>query len=242
MLKEIKKAMFKKNKDIIVQTNEIPVDVLKNFLLTFPHNLPKYFKDIPANFVDEQKRPIRSKKTVKSCSGFINLFKRCIVFTSPYDIELFIENKEIRGSVGGHDWKRYLHHHADWQFINYVKSDYAFILKFMPFFNIRSPYNLIITNPWWHLNSFETIPGIVNCKEPLDLNIFIPIKKNQTHLFIPQGSPLAYINFETDEQLNLVYKNKNYKYSDWMGLHYTFSNLKNKLVNNIIKKIHGTNI
>ena len=234
--------LFKKNKDIIVQTNEIPVDVLKNFLLTFPHNLPKYFKDIPANFVDEQKRPIRSKKTVKSCSGFINLFKRCIVFTSPYDIELFIENKEIRGSVGGHDWKRYLHHHADWQFIDYVKSDYAFILKFMPFFNIRSPYNLIITNPWWHMNSFETVPGIVNCKEPLDLNLFIPIKKNQTHLFIPQGSPLAYINFETDEQLNLVYKNKNYKYSDWMGLHYTFSNLKNKLVNNIIKKIHGTNI
>lgn len=221
------------------------MDVLKNFLLTFPHNLPKYFKDIPANFVDEQKRPIRSKKTVKSCSGFINLFKRCIVFTSPYDIELFIENienKEIRGRVGGHDWKRYLHYHANWQFIDYVKSDYAFILKFMPFFNIRSPYNLIITNPWWHMNSFETVPGIVNCKEPLDLNIFIPIKKNQTHLFIPQGSPLAYINFETDEQLNLVYKNKNYKYSDWMGLHYTFSNLKNKLVNNIIKKIHGTNI
>ena len=242
MLKEIKKAMFKKNKDIIVQTNEIPVDVLKNFLLTFPHNLPKYFKDIPANFFDEQKRPLRSKKTVKSCSGFINLFKRCIVFTSPYDIELFIENKEIRGSVGGHDWKRYLHHHADWQFIDYVKSDYAFILKFVPLFSIRSPYNLIITNPWWHMNSFETVPGIVNCKEPLDLNLFIPIKKNQTHLFIPQGSPLAYINFETDEQLNLVYKNKNYKYSDWMGLHYTFSNLKNKLVNNIIKKIHGTNI
>ena len=218
------------------------MDVLKNFLLTFPHNLPKYFKDIPANFVDEQKRPIRSKKTVKSCSGFINLFKRCIVFTSPYDIELFIENKEIRGSVGGHDWKRYFYYHANWQFIDYVKSDYAFILKFVPLFSIRSPYNLIITNPWWHMNSFETVPGIVNCKEPLDLNLFIPIKKNQTHLFIPQGSPLAYINFETDEQLNLVYKNKNYKYSDWMGLHYTFSNLKNKLVNNIIKKIHGTNI
>ena len=128
MLKEIKKVMFKRNRDIIIQTNEMPVEVLKNFLLTFPQNLPKYFKDIPVNFFDEQKRQIRSKKTVKSCSGFINLFKRCIVFTSPYDIELFIENKEIRGSVGGHDWKRYLHHHADWQFIDYVKSDYAFIL------------------------------------------------------------------------------------------------------------------
>ncbi len=229
--------MFKKNKNIIIQTNEIPVEVLKNFLLTFPHNLPKYFKDIPVNFFDEQKRQkIRSKKSVKSCSGFINLFKRCIVFTSPYDIELFIENKEIRGSVGGHPWNRYLHRHADWQFIDYVKSPYAFILKFMTFFNIKCPYNLIVTNPWWHMNSFEMIPGIVNCKEPLELNIFIPIKKNQTHLFIPQGTPLAYINFETDEQLTLIYKNEGYKHSDFLGLHYSFSNFKRKMVNNIIKK------
>ena len=242
MLKESKKVMFRKNKDIIIQTNEIPVDILKKFLLTFPHNMPKYFKDIPSHFFDNQKRQIRSKKTIKSCSGFINLFKRSIVFTSPYDIELFIEPKEIKGHfdikgmVGGSIWHRYLHHHADWQFIDYVKSDYAFILKFMPFFNIRCPYNLILSNPWWHMNSFEIIPGIVNCKEPEDLNIFIPIKKGQTYLFIPQGAPLAYINFETDEELNLIYRHKNYKYSDFLGLHYSFSNLKRKVVNNIIKK------
>jgi|TARA_R100001530_G_C4266193_1_gene141859 hypothetical protein len=228
--------LFKKNKDIIVQTNEIPVDVLKNFLLTFPHNLPKYFKDIPANFFDEQKRPIRAKKTVKSCSGFINLFKRCIVFTSPYDIELFIEKDGIKGSVGAHPWNRYIQPHANWQFIDYVKSPYAFVLKFMPFFLIKCPYNLIVTNPWWHMNSFETVPGIINCKEPLELNIFIPIKKNQTHLFIPQGTPLGYIHVETDQQLNLIYKNKGYKHSDFLGLHYSFSNLKRKVVNNIIKK------
>ena len=106
----------------------------------------------------------------------------------------------------------------------------------MPFFNIRCPYNLILSNPWWHMNSFEIIPGIVNCKEPEDLNIFIPIKKGQTYLFIPQGAPLAYINFETDEELNLIYRHKNYKYSDFLGLHYSFSNLKRKVVNNIIKK------
>ena len=236
MVERIKKVMFNRNKDIVIQTNEIPVDILKNFLLTFPHNMPKYFKDIPATFFDNQKRPIRSKKSVRSCSGFINLFKRSILFTSPYDIELFIENGEIRGSVGGSNWNRYIQHHADWQFIDYVKSDWEMILKFMPFFNIRSPYNLIISDPWWHMNNFQVIPGMVNCKEPLDLNIFIPIKKGQNHLYIPQGTPLACINFETDNQLNLVYRNKNYRYSDWMGLHYTFSNLKRKLVKNIVNK------
>tara|TARA_R100001132_G_C3236986_1_gene69264 strand:- start:45 stop:743 length:699 start_codon:yes stop_codon:yes gene_type:complete len=228
--------LFKKNKDIIVQTNEIPVKILKNFLLTFPHNLPKYFKDIPTSFFDEKKRQIRSKKSVRSCSGLINLFKRCIMFTSPYDIELFIEKDGIKGSVGAHPLNRYIQHHANWQFIDYVKSPYAFILKFIPSVNIKCDYNLIVTNPWWHMNSFETIPGIVNCKEPLELNVFIPIKKKQTHLFIPQGTPLCYIHVETDQQLNLIYKNKGYKHSDFLGLYYSFSNLKRKMLNNIIKK------
>ena len=87
------------------------------------------------------------------------------------------------------------------------------------------------------MNNFEIIPGIINCVEPLDLNIFIPIKKNQDHLYIRQGTPLALINFETDDQLNLIFSEENYKYSDWMGLHYTFSNFKRKLVKNIINKI-----
>jgi hypothetical protein len=228
---------FKNNKNIIIKTNQIPVKILKQFLLTFPHNIPKYFKDIPSNFFDNKNRQIRSRKTVKTCSGFINLFKRSILFTSPYDIELFFEGKEIRGSVGSSDWNKNFHHHADWQFIDYVKSDYSFILKFQPFFSIQSDYNFIMTNPWWHMNNFEIIPGHVNCKEPLDLNVFIPIKKQQDHLYIPQGTPLCYITFETEHQLDLIFKNKNYKQSDYLGLSYTFSNLKRKLVKNLIKDI-----
>ena len=53
------------------------------------------------------------------------------------------------------------------------------------------------------MNKFEIIPGLINCKEPLDLNIFIPIKKGQNHLYIPQNTPLCYINFETDKQMSL---------------------------------------
>ena len=106
LAKKISKIL---NKDIIIKTNQIPVKILKQFLLTFPHNIPKYFKDIPSNFFDNKNRQIRSRKTVKTCSGFINLFKRSILFTSPYDIELFFEGKEIRGSVGSSDWNKNFH-------------------------------------------------------------------------------------------------------------------------------------
>ena len=44
---------FKKHKDIVIRTNEIPKDILKNHLLTFPNNIPHYFKEIPTKFIDE---------------------------------------------------------------------------------------------------------------------------------------------------------------------------------------------
>ena len=86
------------------------------------------------------------------------------------------------------------------------------------------------------MNDFETIPGIINCKETMDLNIFIAVKKGQNHLYIPQGTPLCYINVETEDSVKLVYKDKKFKHSDNLGLFYTFSNLKKKLVNNLLKK------
>ena len=230
-------SLFKKNKEVIIRTNEIPTNILKNYILSFPNNIPSYFKNIPTKFLDQKRRPIKTQRTIKTCSGFVNLFKRSILYTSPYDIELFFDDGQISGSVGGSNWDKYIQYHPDWQFIKYAQSDWEVVLKFMPFCNIQSPYNLIISNPWWHMNNFEIIPGIINCVEPLDLNIFIPIKKNKDHLYIRQGTPLALINFETDDQLNLIFSEENYKYSDWMGLHYTFSNFKRKLVKNIINKI-----
>jgi len=228
--------MFKKNKDIIIRTNEIPINILKNFLLSFPDNVPSYFKNIKSVFFDHKKRPIRCEKNIKTCSGFINLFKRSIVFTSPFDIELFIDDEKIRGRVGGSNWDRYIQYHSNSQFLSHIKSDWKMVLKFMPYCSIQSPYNLIISDPWWHMNNFQIIPGIINCKEPLDLNIFIPIKKNQNYLYISQGTPLAYINFETNDQINLIYENKRYIQSHWMGLHYMFSALKKRLVKNIVSK------
>ena len=70
----------------------------------------------------------------------------------------------------------------------------------------------------------------------MDLNIFIAVKKGQNHLYIPQGTPLCYINVETEDSVKLVYKDKKFKHSDNLGLFYTFSNLKKKLVNNLLKK------
>ena len=228
--------IFNKKKEITIQTNDVPVHILKKFIVPFPSNIPKYFKDIPKSFFDNQKRIVRSSTTIRTCSGFINLFKRSILFTCPYDIELFIDRHEIRGSVGPFPWSNFIQKHADWQFIQYAKTNYDCVLKFSPQVSVQCNQNLIVTNPWWHMNDFETIPGIINCKEAMELNVFIAVKKGQNHLYIPQGAPLCYINVETEDSIKLVYKDKKFKQSDNLGLSYTFSNLKRKLVTNLLKK------
>ena len=227
--------MFKRKNDITIHTNEIPPHILKNFLLPFPQNLPKYFKDIPTRFFDAKNRPINSLKSLKTCSGFVNLFKRSILFTSPYDIEVFIDGEEISGSVGGRDFNHHIMMHPNWQFINHANSDYSIVLKFMPYFTFQSDYNMLITDPWWHMNEFETIPGVINCNEPMEMNVFIPVKKGVDKIYIPQGTPLCYITFDTNKEINLKYTDKKYRYENYLGLNYTFSNLKRKLLKNILK-------
>ena len=59
--------MFKRKNELVIKTNEIPVDILKQHLLLFPYNMPKYFKDIPRTFKDDIRRRIKSKKTIRNC-------------------------------------------------------------------------------------------------------------------------------------------------------------------------------
>jgi hypothetical protein len=94
---------------------------------------------------------------------------------------------------------------------------------------------MIMTNPWWHMNDFETIPGVVNCKDPTELNVFIPVKKDVNKVYIPQGTPLCYITFDTDKEISLKYTDEKYNHENYNGLFYKFSNLKTKLLTNILK-------
>lgn len=225
--------MFFKNNKVIIQSNIIPINILKKFLLSFPNNMPTYFKNIPRHFEDNG-IIWKKNKTIKTCSGFINLFKRSLVFASPFDIEIFIDNGTLKGSVGSTPLQNYFTIHQQDQFLKYVESDYEVILKFIPQIRLKSNFSLLVSNPWWHLNNFEIIPGVVNAKETSELNIFIPLKKNQKHLYIKQNTPLCYINFETSKNVNIVYDDTKYNLSDNLGLFYTFSNLKRKLLKNIL--------
>jgi hypothetical protein len=217
------------NKKLEIFSNIIPINFLKNFIKIFPYNLPNYFKNIPKQCPNSK---FKADRTLKTCSGIINYYKKAIVFLSPFDIEFIIENNIINYKFGSADFNG-VQLHANNQFLDYVNNKkYLCVSKLLFKIYIKCDAPLLITNSTWTLNNFEILPGIINAKEPLELNLFLPIKKEDKNIFIKQNTPLCVIHVETEKNVKIIFNNN--KYDSWSenGLKYIFSSLKNKLFNN----------
>jgi len=214
-----------------IYSNRIPVNFIKNFFTIYPKNLPSYFKNIPR----ECPFNLENKLNIKTCSGFLNYFRNVIVFSSPFDFIILIKGNEIKykfgsGSFSGNGM---MTEHPPEQFLQYINNNkYLTVLKMTFEIFIKSDYPVFINNSWWSLNNFEIIPGVINCKTPLQLNLFLPIKKNEEKIVIKQNTPLAIINVETDKKIKIIFKNEKADLRDFNGLEYVMSNLKNKILPN----------
>ena len=213
---------------INIYSNRIPIDRVKKSFFIFPKNLPPYLSSIP--HVIDPKIPI--SKTVRSCPGMINLFKNTILFTSPFDIHVNFEDDGSWNSFVGSGGigNNTVNAHDNAQLLKWVDSPYKLLLKFHFEIIIQCDYAVYLTNPWWHFKPYETIPGYLNCKEPVELNFFVPIRKDLKVLKINYGDPLMYINVEHKSKLSIKFKKK--KISYWSELQYRFSTLKDKLFKN----------
>tara|TARA_R110000737_G_scaffold351534_1_gene394075 strand:- start:23 stop:697 length:675 start_codon:yes stop_codon:yes gene_type:complete len=224
--------MFFKNK-IEIYSNRIPVSFLKDFICTYPKNLPSYFKNIPKTYPFKVGRNFN----IRTCSGFLNFFKRSIVLKSPFDISLEIKDKQIFCEFGSGSYsnENNLDVHNSEQFLKYVdQNKYEIITKFIFGVFIKCKFPVLVTNPWWSMNDFEIIPGILNCKKPTELNLFLPIKKNQSRITIKQGTPLCMLHFECEKDLKLVFKQEKINPKNYNGLEYLKTNLKNMVLKNKI--------
>jgi hypothetical protein len=226
--------MFFKNK-IEIFSNDIPINLIKNYILTYPKNLPVYFKNIP------KPCPFGEIRNIKSCSGFINYYRRSIVFNSPCDILIKIdkENKKIicRFGEGFLNNDKRLTIHSDNQFLDYLPNKKYFkIIKLIFGIHIKTNIPLIVNNPWYSMNDFDIVPGILNAKDPLELNVFIAIKNEQDTIAIKQNTPLCVIHTESNKNINLVFKNKEMNTKVYNGFNYKFSTLKDRLLYNKFKK------
>ena len=220
------------DKKIEFYSNDIPIDFLKDFIVTYPKNFPSYFKKI------KKSHPDTDEKNIRTCSGFVNYFRRTILFKAPYDIRITIdhENNKISCGVGSgsFNFKKNLTIHDNKQFLDYIDNDdYSSVVKFLFEIYVKCDYPILINREWWNnFGSFEVMPGVLHAKVPTPINLFFPIRKDVKQMIIKQGTVLCSMNVETEKNIKIEFKKGKINPRDYNGLEYLFSNFKNKLFGN----------
>lgn len=227
--------MFIKNK-IKIFSREIPIDLLKNYISIFPKNLPSYYKNIPRQcpFHLNYKN---FNPNIRNCPGFLNYYKRSIVFKSPYDIVIDIDHKnnilDARFGKDSANDSRKISIHSNDQLLNHINQDkYSFIIKLSFQINIQSDIPLLVNGDWYSMNDFDIVPGVLYANNPVDLNPFIAVKKNQNHIFIKQNTPLLIMHTESKKNIKLSFEDKIIDSRFFNGKYYLFSDLKDRLLKN----------
>jgi hypothetical protein len=231
-------------KQLLIHSNRIPVKIVQESFTTFPFNIPKYFKKIPKT-CPFSKVVTPNNGTLKTCSGFINYFKKCIIFKAPYDIFIKIENQGGKrtivsyfgnGSYNQYGTQNLSHMHND-QFLDYIdQSKYDLIFKLSFGIFLKSNAAILVNNPWWSFNNFEIIPGILNGKNGIELNLFMPLEKSTTEIYIKRGQDLCVLNLETSKKVKLIFKEEIFdKRNILNSSEYNFSNLKQMLLDKKFK-------
>ena len=199
------------NKKIEFYSPEYTPEELKKYILKFPYNLPAYFKAIPKNsFSLEFKKFLPGNKTIKTCPGFINLYRRSLLFTSPWDLHFLFDDEGIisyqNGAVGGQYTRGpSVEVHPNEQFLNYVPSTkYKFILKIIYRIYCDTNTSIMIHNNFYNFDDVLTPTGFFHPKSS-EINYFILIPKEQTELFIKEGQSLALLTPLYHKNIDITY-------------------------------------
>ena len=224
--------MFKK-KININYTNILQKKDAEEMFKTMPFNFPSYFKSIPKErFHLKYKKFLPFLKTIKTCPGFINLYKRSILVTSPYDIFIIFNENDIDFQRVGvmPDYKAAIIHEND-QFLMYTNNKkYKFILKIQLPITLNSKVPLLLSESSYHLSDFKKLSGIIPSNYYNDLNFFIPIKKDINEIYIKKGDPLFLLTPLCVDKVKLKFNENKTNHRPEL----TFTGLKKYIMDKII--------
>jgi len=115
---------FRKKLIINYDDNIIGKEDAKDIFKKIPNNLPKYFFSIPKTMFSAQtKKSIPHSRTIKTCAGFINLYTRSLLITSPFDIYIELDNNKIIDSKIGRIDGEFVQLHPGHQLLDYVPNN-----------------------------------------------------------------------------------------------------------------------
>ena len=230
--------MFLKN--FTIYTEHWDKSIVDEYFTIFPKNLPTYYKTIPTKYFDPGiSKFLESHRTVKTRSGFMNLYKRSMLVSSPCDIEIVVDkDRRAMSFVGKYGNKHnFVHQHSIAQHAQYVPSsvNLDFTLKFtFGWYLDCKKESVVIHSPSWHFPKFQVVPGIIGGHE--ELNFFMNVYKDQDHIIIKQNDPLFLVTPCTNKSFKFKIKNRKKAEFERRKGDLVFTNFKKFVKESVFKK------
>lgn len=161
------------------------------------HTLPSWWVDLPAAGKDSRGFPDFRNRTMKTCVGFVDLFKIGLVVEywddlvitvkkDGYTAEHRLQGMPKSGSHPNFQWGRGFprHHH--------IKLNSPWLLR------EKTNIPFLFCPAMWHLdqiNAPKIMTGIVNFKyqSQVNINMFLPIREKPYQIKIKRGTPLIHL-------------------------------------------------
>lgn len=218
---------IKKNK-LIIYSDQSHDPFLEKCFEIHPQNTPEWLKNLPTFIFPEemknkemsfvQKMFHKLGTTIKTCYGINRYLKNTVVFKSPIDFVIILENNswKIKTSnesslieIGDHHWSQF----------PFIKENFYHIKIAFGYIKLSTNANTINTffnSPFYHDNfikngSLQVFPGYVplHNKSASKFTINFGIRKDSPikEFYIKAGDPLLYMTF--DENVVIEFKSFN---------------------------------
>ena len=155
---------------------------------------PSWWKKLPTNDVNNKDFD-PSKRNMKKCYGFLELYKRSLILPCWADLHFKVTQNE------GYFWNKTSgpppEEHSSSQYEGGFNNYYHSKLSSPWFIKEKTGTHFLFTAASWNLENYEFIvpPGIVEYRinHATNVNILFPKKKENYSFFIPIGKPLVHI-------------------------------------------------
>lgn len=161
-----------------------------------------------------------TKKNMRNCYGFLELYKRSIILPSWADMRFKVTPND------GYSWIKSSgpdpEEHAKAQYEGGFSDYYHSKLSSPWFLKEKSDIKFLFTEATWNLENYDFVmpPGILEfgINSATNVNILIPKKKSEYSFFIPTGKPLVHLipiadNLKIEIKNHLVTPTEMYKIS-----------------------------
>lgn len=166
--------------------------------------VPDWWKKTPATYPDSGVMPGR---TLKSCDGFVNLYKRGFILPMWSDLAIEIQNDGYRWQYS--DMKSNADVHPTQQWATYVSDTVYGHIKLQSHWRMKSSTSLdwLYTSPSWSYkpnSGWTVVSGVVNYKysREVNVNLFLDKTKNRT-IILNVDTPLVHMIPLTDRRVDL---------------------------------------